>query len=253
MEVVMNTKTITISLNKYENTYDNVNDVGEVVTAFIEESEVLCYTNCPACGYFESIDDLLFEVMEPIIKNALANMVIEFHDGDIVRNINGLQYYDYIWDYFYGGEGSYCKVASLMCEGIENFLRDGTWHIGMLKGSFDDGNIEFQENVYDEKDNDARPAMYFGLDEPLELWTVDPNIDKDDEEYEDGILSWDDELEVDKILADDPSGCIYTWAVECGIYYPKRSTSFEKCPISINEKMSYEEIRDAIVKYLSKI
>ena len=87
----MNTKTITISLNKYENTYDNVNDVGEVVTAFIEESEVLCYTNCPACGYFESIDDLLFEVMEPIIKNALANMVIEFHDGDIVRNINGLQ------------------------------------------------------------------------------------------------------------------------------------------------------------------
>lgn len=244
---------IDISLNDYKNTYDTAGDIGEAIACFIDEAGVLYETNSPASGYYESGNDLLFEVMEPIIKNALANMVIELHDGDKIQKIDGVEYYDYIWDYFYGGEGSYCKVASLMCEGIENFLREGTWHIGMLKGNFDDGNIEFQENVYDEKDNEARPAMYFGLDEPLELWTIDPNIDKDDEEYEDGIFSWDDELEVDKILADDPSWCISTWAVECGIYYPKRSESFEKCPIAINEKMSYEEIRAAIVKHLSNI
>ena len=249
----MNTKTITISLNDYENTYDNVSDVGEIIAGFIEETEVLCETNSPACGYYDSGDKLLFEVMEPIIKNALANMVIELHDGNKAQNIDGIQYYDYVWDYFYGGEGSYCKAASLMCEGIENFLREGTWHIGMLKGKFEDGNVEFQENVYDEKDIDTRPAMYFGFDEPLELWTIDPNIDKEDEEFEDGISSWDNNLEVDEILGDDPSWCISIWAVECGIYYPKRSDNFEKCPIGINKNMSYEEIRAAIVKYLSTI
>jgi len=51
-------------------------------------------------------------------------MVVELHDGDKVQNIDGIQYYDYVWDYFYGGEGSYCKAASLMCEGVENFLRE---------------------------------------------------------------------------------------------------------------------------------
>ena len=191
-----------------------------MIARFIDEAELLCETNSPACGYYESSNEILIEVMEPIIKNALANMVIELHDGDRVQNIDGIQYYDYVWDYFYGGEGSYCKAASLMCEGIENFLREGTWHIGMLKGKFEDGNVEFQENVYDEKDIDTRPAMYFGFDEPLELWTIDPNIDKEDEEFEDGISSWDNNLEVDEILGDDPSGCISTWAVECGIYYP---------------------------------
>jgi hypothetical protein len=246
-------KTITVSLIDHKNTYNDVEDIGETISCFIDEAEVLCETNSPACGYYDSGDELLFEVMEPIIKNALANMVIELHDGNKVQNIDGTQYYDYVWDYFYGGEGSYCKAASLMCEGIENFLREGTWHIGMIKGNFEDGNVEFQENVYDEKDTDTRPAMYFGFDEPLELWTIDPNANKEDEEFEDGISSWDNNLEVDEILGDDPSGCISTWAVECGIYYPKRSDSFEKCPIGINKNMSYEEIRAAIVKYLSTI
>ena len=244
---------IEISLKDYKTTYNAIGDIGEMIARFIDEAELLCETNSPACGYYESSNEILIEVMEPIIKNALANMVIELHDGDRVQNIDGIQYYDYVWDYFYGGEGSYCKAASLMCEGIENFLREGTWHIGMLKGNFDDGNIEFYENVYDEKDNTARPAMYFGFDEPLELWTIDPDIDKEDEKFEDGISSWDNPLEVNEILGDDPSGCISTWAVECGIYYPKRSDSFEKCPIGINKNMSYEEIRAAIVKYLSTI
>ena len=48
-----------------------------------------------------NINELLFEVMEPIIKNALANMVIELHDGNKVQIIDGTQYYDYVWDYFY--------------------------------------------------------------------------------------------------------------------------------------------------------
>lgn len=244
---------IEISLNDYKTTYNTIGDIGENIARFIDEAEVLCETNSPACGYYESSNEILIEVMEPIIKNALVNMVVELRDGDKVQNIDGIQYYDYVWDYFYGGEGSYCKAASLMCEGVENFLSEGTWHIGMLKGNFEDGNVEFQENVYDEKDIDTRPAMYFGFDEPLELWTIDPNIDKEDEEFEDGISSWDNNLEVDEILGDDPSGCISTWAVECGIYYPKRSDSFEKCPIGINKNMSYEEIRAAIVKYLSTI
>ena len=244
---------ITMSFNDYENTYGNVIDIGESIACFIDETGILHETNSPACGYYESGDDVLFEVMEPIIKNALTNMVIELHDGEIIKKIDGVQYYDYIWEYFYGGEGSYCKVATLMCEGIENFLHEGRWHIGILKGNFADGNIEFQENVYDEKDTDTRPAMYFGFDEPLELWTIDPNANKEDEEFEDGISSWDKALEVDEILGEDPSWCIYTWAVECGIYYPKRSESFVKCPIAINENMSYEEIRTAILIYLSNL
>lgn len=249
----MNAKKITISLNDYENTYEIFSDIGEIVAIFIEEAEVLSAKHSLACGYYENGYDLLLDVMEPIIKNALTNMVIELHDGEIIKKIDGVQYYDYIWEYFYGGEGSYCKVATLMCEGIENFLREGRWHIGILKGNFADGNIEFQENVYDEKDTDTRPAMYFGFDEPLELWTIDPNANKEYEEFEDGISSWDKALEVYEILGEDPSWCISTWAVECGIYYPKRSESFDKCPIAINEKMSYEEIGVAILKYLSTI
>ena len=36
MESIMNTEVITISLNDYENTYDNVSDVGEIIASFIE-------------------------------------------------------------------------------------------------------------------------------------------------------------------------------------------------------------------------
>ena len=61
MEDIMNTKTITISLNDYENTYDNVSDVGEIIAGFIEETEVLCETNSPACECYDSGEELLFE------------------------------------------------------------------------------------------------------------------------------------------------------------------------------------------------
>jgi len=36
MEDVLNKKMTTISLNDYENTYDNVSDVGEIIASFIE-------------------------------------------------------------------------------------------------------------------------------------------------------------------------------------------------------------------------
>lgn len=225
--------------------YNDFDEVGEVLTGFIEEHGLLEDASTPACGYFENGDELLLEVMEPKIKEVLANMKLEVNTGDGVNEINALECFDEVWEYFYGNENSYCKSAWLINESVENFLAEGEWHLGAICGNFYDCDVEFFENEIASDEASTRPAMYFGVDEPLELWTIDFSDGEEDDE-----LGWGSDLEISDVLSSDPSGCIEFWANECGIYLPSRSKSFAKCPIKINEQISKTELLVSLKEHL---
>ncbi len=223
----------------------DVNEIGEALVTFIGENELLEDVSVPACGHFEEGDELLLEVMEPKVKEVLANIKLKPNTGNVIEEITALKYFDDVWNYFYGNENSYCKSAWLISESIENFLAGGAWHLGSISGNFDDYDVEFFENAIASDEVGTRPAMYFGFDEPLELWTIDFN----DVEYDDE-LDWGADLEFSDVLSSDLSYCLEFWAHECGIDLPSRSKSFAKCPIKITEQMSKADLLVLLKEYL---